>query len=76
MFWTYTPFEIGLLIESYNERMKYESDERITQAYLTAYWNRVQEMPSLKEVLGIKEDEDELLNYIKALNAKLGGEVF
>lgn len=56
--------------------MKYESDERITQAYLTAYWNRVQEMPSLKEVLGIKEDENELLNYIKALNAKLGGEVF
>lgn len=66
------------MIKAYNTRMKYETDERITQAYLTAYWNRVKEMPTLKEVLGIEEEkpETDFLSFIKTLNESFGGTVY
>jgi len=79
-----TPFELDLLIENYCERMKYEQEEKITLAYMTALWTvqwQSKNKPKpLNEILGIEEEkkemtDEEMLKQVKILNKLFGGEV-
>lgn len=75
-----TPYELSLYLSEYSEKQRLEQEEKITLAYLTAYWQRVQKMPSLKEVLGKTKPKEamtpeQMLKQIKLLNAVFGGEV-
>lgn len=73
-----TPYELNLHIEAYNECMKFEQEERITAAYLTALWGRVRKMPKLKDVLKRQQTKsqtpEQMLAKIRAMNAAMGGE--
>lgn len=85
-FWEITPYELSLTVKAYSKKAKQEQEDLITAAYLTAYWQRVKKMPSLKEVLGIdkkprnpkKQDQtpEEMLEEIKRLNAAFGGTTY
>ena len=75
-----TPHELNLHIQAYAERMKAESEERLILAYLTAYWQRVKRMPSLKSILQKTEQKktqtpEQMLAQIKAINAAMGGHI-
>lgn len=73
-----TPHELNLHIESYNKRMSADSEERLINAYLNAYWHRVKRMPSLKDVLKktkqpAAQTPEQMLAMVKNLNAAFGG---
>lgn len=72
-----TPYELNLYIQSYNERMSLEHKERLSAAYLTAYWGRVKKMPDLKKILGEDKPKDQsaeqMLAVVRQLNAAFGG---
>lgn len=75
-----TPHELNLYIEEYNLRKQEESEIRLVQAYLGAYWQRVKKMPSLQSVLkDMKprktQTDEQMLAQIKAINAAMGGNV-
>lgn len=59
--------------------MTLENKERLTLAYLTAYWGRVKKMPDLKKLLGEdkkrKQTPEEMLAVVKKLNAAFNGEI-
>lgn len=46
-----TPRELILHVEEYNERIVRDRNERISQAYMTAYLQRVNKMPKLEKLL-------------------------
>lgn len=48
-----------LHVEEYNELLKFEQRNLITQAYLTASWQRVKKMPRLRQVLADLEPKKE-----------------
>lgn len=73
-----TPFELSIYVDAYREKMNREQENLITQAYLTAYWQRVKKMPNLREVLKSKPKkkqmtDQQLFNMARALNAAFGG---
>lgn len=75
-----TPYELNLHVLAFNERLKYESRERLTTAYLTALWARAKKMPDLKKVLGedqpsSTQSDAKMLQVVKQLNAAMGGTV-
>ncbi|QMV44469.1 hypothetical protein FPL14_27345 [Cohnella cholangitidis] len=75
-----TPHELNLHIHAYAERSRQQSEEGLTLAYLTAYWQRVKRMPDLRKLIQDyrpkKQNADkELLAQIKAINAAMGGAV-
>lgn len=74
--WESTPAELVLVIEAFQHQLERQREQVITQAYLAAYWNRVKQMPTLKQALGQEDREQDLLSYIKELNAAMGGSVY
>lgn len=72
-----TPHELNLHIQAYNERLRHDSKEQLTQAYLTAYWGRVKRMPDLKKILGNEKPKnqtaEQMLHVVRKLNAMFGG---
>ncbi|MDF2510470.1 MAG: hypothetical protein K0S04_336 [Herbinix sp.] len=87
-----TPRQLSIRVQAYKEVKMLEAEEyqvklknyyelAITQAWLTANWQRAKKMPNLDKVLKTnkpkqKEMTDEqMLNQIKALNAMFGGAV-
>lgn len=67
------------MVEAYVEREKKHHDDLVTQSYLTAYFHRVKKMPKLQTMLLQKPKEqtpEEMLKRIKALNEKMGGDVY
>lgn len=76
-----TPYQLNLHIHEYNKRKAAEEEEKLTIAYLGAYWNRVKRMPSLKEILGKNPENkqmtpEEMLAEVKKLNASMGGTTY
>lgn len=77
-----TPVEIGMLVNVYNKKQQQRYDEVVTMAYLSAYYNRVKNMPKLTDILSKKEtpkkqpNPTELIEKLKTLNAQFGGEVY
>lgn len=75
-----TPYELSLYVKAYNRDKKAEQEAQITQAYLTAAWQRASKMPKLENVLKAKSKkkqmtDKQLFNMVRALNAAFGGEV-
>lgn len=72
-----TPYELNLHIQFYNERMSLDNKERLTAAYMTAYWGRVKRMPDLKKILGEDQQKnqsaEQMLAVVRKLNAAFGG---
>ena len=60
-----TPRELQLTIEVYAEKQKQLQNENITNAWLTAMWERCKKMPQLKEVLNIEQEINTDFNYQK-----------
>ncbi|MBO9597846.1 MAG: hypothetical protein J7559_08535, partial [Cohnella sp.] len=46
-----TPRELILHVEEYNERLIRDRNDRVSQAYMTAYLHRVKKMPKLEKLL-------------------------
>lgn len=46
-----TPRELMLIVEAHNEKRQQERADMLTQAYLTAAWQRAKRMPKLEKVL-------------------------
>lgn len=82
-----TPYELLLAIKAFEKKLRYEEEQRIIQAYLTAYWQRVERLKPLKKILAELSQSDktavkkkqmsseEMLKVVTALNAQFGGEV-
>lgn len=78
-----TPHELNLHVQAYKERLQREDKERLTLAYLTAYFGRVKKMPDLKKLLGYEQTAskkkeqtpEQMLRTVQALNAAMGGKV-
>lgn len=69
------------MVRIYNKKRIQDHEEKLVVAYLTAYWNRVKKMPTLKEVLNKngekkKQSSEQMLEEIKRLNEVLGGTVY
>lgn len=76
-----TAYEMGIRLEVYEEESKQKQDDLITQAYLGAYWQRVKEMPKLKDLLHgqvekKKQSPQDMLNMVKALNEAFNGSTY
>jgi lipopolysaccharide biosynthesis protein len=76
-----TPFELNIVITARADRMKQEQEDRIVAAYLSAYWQRVKKLPSLKSILEENKPKkpqtvEDMLEEIKRLNAAMGGTVY
>lgn len=84
-FWHLTPFEFGLMVKSYSIKTKAENEERITLAYVNAYWNAQwmagkSKPPTLEKILYPNKQkeamtDEQMLERVKQLNAVFGGEV-
>lgn len=76
-----TPFELNIVITARADRLKQEQEDRIVAAYLSAYWQRVRKLPSLKSILEENKPKkpqtaQDMLEEIKRLNAAMGGTVY
>lgn len=82
-FWQLTPFEFGLMVKSYSKKTEDENREKITLAYVNAYWNAQwmggkNKPPTLESLLSKNKKQmtpEQMLEQVKQLNAIFGGEV-
>lgn len=77
-----TPRELNLIINEKVEMMRREEEEKITIAFITAWFSRVEKLGPrlLKEILEKSKpkeplSDEQLLTQIKAINAAIGGEI-
>ena len=75
-----TPFELNIIIECYVDKQTNKYKDLITQAYFTAYFQRVKKMPKLEKLLNDverkqkkKQTAEEMFEVVKRLNSALGG---
>ena len=83
-FWEMTPYELRLYLEGYYKRQKFEQEQQITWAYMTAlwaaqWWTKKQPDP-LDKILGYKDTpremtDEEMFAIVKDLNSAMGGQV-
>ena len=81
--WSMTPKEFAICVRVANEKRKTEEDTMVTQAYLTACWQRAEKVEPLKDILEkMRKPAQPLstpeawLENIKRRNAALGGRVY
>jgi DNA-binding SARP family transcriptional activator len=79
-FWAMTPHELTLYVKAHVKRKEDDWDEKVSIAWLGAYFQRANKMPKMKEYLTAslkkkakKQTAEDMLRQIKALNAALGG---
>lgn len=78
-----TPYELSVQVEEYFKRENYMQKERITAAYMGAYFERVKKMPNLQKLFEKDQQEvkpkeqtgAEMLAEVTRLNAMFGGTV-
>jgi hypothetical protein len=70
-----TPYQLTLVINDFAERQKQESEERLTLAYMTAYWQRIKRLPSLNSIIKKEAEQkpETMLEEIMKLNTMFGG---
>ena len=74
-FWESTPREIDIVIQAHIESRK----EAVALAWLNAAWQRCKKLPSLSSVIGtekVNQTPEQMLEFIKHVNKKLGGKVW
>ena len=84
-FWGLTPYELFLLIEAHKQKTEQEAEEKITLAYINAFWTAQfavgkKKPPRLEEIIKKKAkpkkmSPEEMLAQVKALNAMFGGKI-
>lgn len=77
-FWEITPFELNCYFRGHAKRVKEESKEKITIAYMIAALSRAKKMPKLEKLIEMpkkKMTNEEMLNKVKILNGAFGGDV-
>jgi replication initiation and membrane attachment protein DnaB len=79
-FYNITPYELNIIIECYVDNQTNKYKDLITQAYFTAYFQRVKKMPKLEKLLNdvdrkLKKQQtaEEMFEVVKRLNSALGG---
>jgi hypothetical protein len=75
-----TPYELNLHAEIFEEKQKFDQEERLTLVWMGEHFHRVEKLPALKEVLGKKEEKkemssEEMLANVMQLNSAMGGTV-
>jgi len=72
-----TPHELMLILEAHNERLQHQREDMLTQAWLTASWQRARRMPPLRQVLEQSrprhtkpQTPEQMLTVVKRLQAK------
>lgn len=76
-----TPNELNMFVDEFMDKVKRESEEKITTAYMTAYWHRVETLEPLNKILGKEEKpktdmtNEEMLLKVEQLNKLFGGSV-
>lgn len=74
-----TPRELTFIIEMHQTKRQQDRTDMITQAYLTAAWQRAKKMPSLKKALEITKPKEtnraqtpeEMLAIAKRMHAEI-----
>jgi len=68
------------MIDCYTDKQTNKYKDLITQAYFTAYFQRVKKMPKLEKLLNDverkqkkKQTAEEMFEVVKRLNSALGG---
>lgn len=84
-FWELTPYELFLLIEAHKQKTEQETEEKITLAYINAFWTAQfavgkKKPPSLDKILNKKAkpkkmSPEEMLAEVKRLNVMFGGNI-
>lgn len=75
-----TPYELNLHAEIFEEKQKFEQEERLYFVWMGEYFHRIEKLPDLKELLGKKEEKtdmstEEMLANVMQLNSAMGGTV-
>lgn len=73
-----TPYELNLHAEIFEEKQKFEQEERLTLVWMGEYFHRVEELPKLDDLLGKKKEtmtDEEMLLKVTELNGALNGTV-
>lgn len=75
-----TPYELNLHAEIFEEKQKFEQEERLYLVWMGEYFHRIEKLPDLKELLGKKEEKtdmstEEMLANVMQLNSAMGGTV-
>ena len=75
-----TPHELDLISEVYNEKRKYEREDKLSLIWISENLHRAKKLPTLEKLIGKEEtpvkkhmSDDEMLEMVKQLNAKFGG---
>ncbi|MDB1924058.1 hypothetical protein PMY56_13645 [Clostridium tertium] len=79
-FWSMTPYEFFILVESYIETEEERSKELIVQAYYAEAFARMKKLPKLEKILNTtkpkkKQSDEDMLRVVEELNRRLGGEI-
>lgn len=76
-FWNLTFRELSLYFEAFSEKRKEQMDYDISIAWYNAYFQRVNKMPALKDVIRrrVTQTDKDMFEQIKAMNLRLNGEV-
>ena len=70
-----TPYQLTLAINDFAEKQKQEGEEKLTLAYMTAYWQRIKRMPTLNSIIKkeVEQEPEQMLDEVKKLNTMFGG---
>jgi hypothetical protein len=75
-----TPYELQLYGEIFEEKQKFEQEEKLSLVWMAEHFQRIEKLPTLNELLGKKEEpkemtSEEMLAKVMQLNGALGGTV-
>jgi len=75
-----TPYELNIHAEIFEEKQRFEQEERLSLVWMGEYLHRVEKMPTLNELLGKKEETkvmsaEEMLANVMQLNSAMDGTV-
>lgn len=75
-----TPYELDIHIQEYNKKETFMQKERISAAYMGAYFERVKNWPKLEDFLKDKPQQEvkeqtavDMYAEVKRINAMFGG---
>ena len=84
-FYYMTIAELGFIFSDYAEKMKFENENKVQLAIITAYYTaafeRKKKLPKLKDCLiktektKVLQTENQMFETIKMINAMYGGEI-
>lgn len=78
-----TPKEFRIIVEITNEKQKQEAEKDLLNAYMTAYFHRIDKLETFETYRGKMDEQDKpkstgmsdesMLRMVEQLNARMGG---